>query len=277
MTSLSLGQYHDLTDEIRHPCERIAYRYLKTLSFSEIRYEPEGRNEPPDFLCDGCLAIEVRRLNQNFDEGHGQKGLEQISIPIKNGMSKLLASFGPPLQHQSWLVFCRFRRPIPEWKLLKAPIKRELKSFKANSNPEPFRRLICRNFELEFHKATKTFPNFFLPGGPIDRNAGGWITSELIRNLRICIADKEQKTANCREKYPVFWLVLVDRISDGIDNYDRQMLKKTELKHSFDKNRAARFFRSCVSIRDRWENIIRIIRSRRYGNPIDGILPCLMA
>lgn len=35
---------------------------------------------PPDFLVDGYLAVEVRRLNQNFDFGTRTKGLEQTSI-----------------------------------------------------------------------------------------------------------------------------------------------------------------------------------------------------
>ena len=47
--------------------ERIASEYLATLGFNDIQYEPDG-NVPPDFVLNKTIAVEVRRLNQNFVE-----------------------------------------------------------------------------------------------------------------------------------------------------------------------------------------------------------------
>jgi len=48
--------------------ERIVYQYLSYQGFSDVAYEPDG-NVPPDFLLNGRIAVEVRRLNQNEDTG----------------------------------------------------------------------------------------------------------------------------------------------------------------------------------------------------------------
>jgi hypothetical protein len=43
--------------------ERIAGEYLHRLGMGTVAYEPDGQ-VPPDFLIDGRIAVEVRRLNQ---------------------------------------------------------------------------------------------------------------------------------------------------------------------------------------------------------------------
>ncbi|MEZ4719401.1 MAG: hypothetical protein R2851_25450 [Caldilineaceae bacterium] len=55
--------------------ERKAYEdTFAAQGFENVVYEPDG-NIPPDFLVDERIAIEVRRLNQNFvdPEGYGKK------------------------------------------------------------------------------------------------------------------------------------------------------------------------------------------------------------
>jgi len=46
------------------PSETQARRYLEHLGCKDIVYEPDG-NVPPDFVVDGRIGVEVRRLNQN--------------------------------------------------------------------------------------------------------------------------------------------------------------------------------------------------------------------
>ena len=54
--------------------EKIVHDYLNYLS-NDIIYEPFP-NEPPDFLVDKRLAIEVRTLNQIHFDGQSNKSLE---------------------------------------------------------------------------------------------------------------------------------------------------------------------------------------------------------
>jgi len=47
-------------------------------------YEPDG-NTPPDFLVNGTIAVEVRRLNQNEIIESGHRGLEVTTFPLRDG------------------------------------------------------------------------------------------------------------------------------------------------------------------------------------------------
>ena len=62
-------------DEIR------ASQYLKTLQHSSLQYEPLG-NVTPDFVLDGKIAIEVRRLNKNYKNDEHLVRIENTEIPI---------------------------------------------------------------------------------------------------------------------------------------------------------------------------------------------------
>lgn len=69
------------SDELR------AKQYLQTLSHTKLEYEPLG-NVTPDFLIDGKVAVEVRRLNRNYkskNSGH----LVSIDAPIINDIEEL--------------------------------------------------------------------------------------------------------------------------------------------------------------------------------------------
>lgn len=62
-------------DELR------AKKYLQTLHYTTLEYEPLG-NVTPDFVIDGKIAIEVRRLNKNYISDNGLVHLEDVEIPL---------------------------------------------------------------------------------------------------------------------------------------------------------------------------------------------------
>ena len=74
--------------------EQLALTYLESLRLGPVTHEPDG-NVPPDFLIDGRIAVEVRRLNQNEAVANGHRGLEETAIPLNARLRKLLASLGP--------------------------------------------------------------------------------------------------------------------------------------------------------------------------------------
>ena len=63
--------------------------YLRHCGYEDIVYEPDGK-VPPDFLVNRRIAVEVRRLNQNFKHEGRIEGLEQVSIRLQMGMRNLL-------------------------------------------------------------------------------------------------------------------------------------------------------------------------------------------
>ena len=68
---------------------KIALDYLKSLGFSELVYEPKG-NVTPDFLLNGKIAIEVRRLNQHYLRNGVYEPLEELFYRIVPKVMKLL-------------------------------------------------------------------------------------------------------------------------------------------------------------------------------------------
>ena len=75
--------------------ENIVFTYLSHQGFTDVVYEPDG-NVPPDFLLDGRIAVEVRRLNQNEQMASGSHGLEEVAKPLWARMNRLVGSLGPP-------------------------------------------------------------------------------------------------------------------------------------------------------------------------------------
>jgi hypothetical protein len=60
--------------------ESLVRDFLLQRGYADIVYEPDGK-VPPDFLIDGRIAVEVRRLNQSYETGSRMRGLEEDSIP----------------------------------------------------------------------------------------------------------------------------------------------------------------------------------------------------
>jgi hypothetical protein len=55
-------------------------------------------------------------------------------------------------------------------------------------------------------------------GAVSDRDSGGWVTTELERNLQLCIDEKTAKMSAIRTKYAEWWLLLVDHINYGVED-----------------------------------------------------------
>jgi len=209
--------------------EKLVKAYLESLGLSNILYEPDG-NIPPDFLANHRLAIEVRRLNQNYDDGSGNglRGLEEVSIPLWDKVRSYLIGLGAAsAPEQSWWVFYSFGRPTPVWKDLKRELDALLLPFMECENPQPFEKRLnlSGEFEIRVDPASVPQPTFFRPGGHMDEQSGGWVLSEIAANLEHCINEKSEKISPYREKYPEWWLVLPDHIGYGLDEFDQKLLQ----------------------------------------------------
>ena len=217
--------------------EATAEQYLKHIGFKTVVYEPDG-NIPPDFLCDQRVAVEVRRLNQLETTTTGDpRGLEETAIPLLARLRRTLLDSGPPKNHShSWFVFFRFARPIPEWKKIGPKISAYLSSFRDGATADRKMRF-DKNFEVEVAAASKLINSqCFVLGGYSDRNSGGWLLAEMQSSLAICIPEKTLKISKVRHRYPEWWLVLVDHVGYGLDEFDRELFRdQVKAEHTWDK------------------------------------------
>ena len=218
--------------------ERLADQYLRSLSLGDVVYEPDG-NSPPDFLVGTDIAVEVRRLNQNYEFSDGSKhGLEQLAIPLWKRFKTYLPTLGQSADGECWYVRPDFRRPLEEWKTLRPLIDSELRGFMACPLRSQTTVQITPSLSLDLLRSGKDHGSFFLLGTSNDDDSGGWVMGEVERNLRLCIAEKEQKIEPYRSKYPEWWLVLADHIDYAMDDEDRPVFRAEvmpRIQHRFSK------------------------------------------
>ena len=206
--------------------EKSVFEYLTSHGFGAVVYEPDGK-VPPDFLIDGRIAVEVRRLNQNEKTATGHRGLEEVSKPLNALVEKALAAIGPPVDGASWFVFYSYRRPLPPWRKLDELLRNALREVRERPDLKTHKVRVANKMRLSFTRSSKVHPNLFVLGGWSDHDSGGFVISEMAQNLRICIAEKSLKVSRVRSRYSEWWLALDDRIGYGdLDEGDRNQLRK---------------------------------------------------
>ena len=213
-------------------CEQLAKVYLDTV-FPSVVFEPQGNSTTPDFACDGTIAVEVRRLNQNEFTSGSRRGLEETSITLSRRMKILLDSIGQPHPPKSWLVRYSFRRPIPKWKTLQRLVREALLTLDPSSTLEV---KIDRNFTISVLDAGDPHSKQFILGGYIDFDAGGLVGAEILKNVRTCIEEKSQTTAEYRHLYPTWWLLLVDLTGLAPGQEERKIVRcNLTIAHEWDR------------------------------------------
>ncbi len=208
--------------------ERTVNEYLTGLELGRVVFEPDG-NHPPDFLVNGRIAVEARRLNENEIVGGGHRGLEVTSKPLHQAVLKALAASGPADSTQSWFVHYSVRRPLPPWKIIETYLKDAVAEFRAHADDPPKMLRLGRSIRLEFQRASRSHDTLLLLGGYSDCDEGGFLVTDVIRNLRLCIAEKTKKVSRVRHKYSEWWLVLEDRIGYGALDADDVQAVRAEL------------------------------------------------
>lgn len=208
--------------------EQTVHRHLISLRLGEVEYEPDG-NVPPDFLVGGRIAVEARRLNQNEMTGDSFRGLEVTAKPLDAMVTKILAESGPPAE-RSWFVMYTMWRPLPPWKELEGLLREAVAEFRRCLPEPPTDMRLHRSLRLRFFPAAERHEALLILGGSTDHDSGGFVVSELVRNLELCISEKVRKITGVRHRYPEWWLAFEDRIAFGsLNGHDVAQLR-TSLK-----------------------------------------------
>jgi hypothetical protein len=214
--------------------ESIAETFLKSLGLGTVIYEPDG-NIPPDFLLDNRIAVEVRRLNENLNVGGQIQGLESEDISLGKVIRAALDGLGagPPGATKYYLKY-GFKRPLGSYKEIKRDVTDFLEQIRNGSGS--LRRDFASGAWIEAFAAPHPGGNQFRPAIVVDEDSGGLILQLLKDNIEHCAAEKSQKVAKYRSKYPKWWLVLLDHIDYALDDLDRQQFRADiKIVHSWDR------------------------------------------
>jgi hypothetical protein len=214
--------------------EKLALQYLESLGFKNIVHEPDG-NFPPDFLIDDKIGIEVRRLNQNYMSGDQNNGLEEIQFSLLHKIQNLLSEIKSNSFEKSYFISYTFRRPISLNSTV-SEMKRLLTEFAKNGTVIAGDYVIHDRFKFTIFPASKKHKQLFVLGGYSDHDSGGFVISEVNRNLEICANEKSRKIKDFRWKYPEWWLVLIDYIGYGLSAIDLSQLREIQkAEYDWDK------------------------------------------
>ncbi len=91
--------------------EKQVKAHLESRGFTDVIREPV-KDSTPDFLVNQKIAIEVRRLYENWFTESEVKGLEETAISLRKNILELLREFGKPVKDESWWVRFEFSRPV---------------------------------------------------------------------------------------------------------------------------------------------------------------------
>jgi len=212
---------------VRHPMdasEAIVEEYLRAQGFTDVVHEPDG-NVPPDFLLNGHIAVEVRRLNQHERAEDGHCGLEHVQVRVAGVLKKVCDSLGPAKSGPSWFVMCEYRRPLPPRKQLETLLAAALVGFVDPPGATSPSIQVAPHFQVQLVRASTPHCTRFILGAFSDHDSGGLVLSEMRRNLKICMEQKRRKVARVQTKYPVWWLALTDHIGHGLSAQERDQLR----------------------------------------------------
>jgi len=205
--------------------EEIVENYLKSLGFKDIVFEPDG-NIPPDFSIAGRIAVEVRRLNQNFFTEDEVQGLEKIRISLFKLLKTSTSEFDSQYKGNSYWVSIGFGRPIGSGKTVRRAIRKALTDFLIKPFPLPSRLKVTENIYLDIDVRSESVEGrVFIFAGGTDRESGGFKLAEFKKNFDHCMKEKSKKIRAHLEKYTSWWLVLVDRIAYGFDEGEKEEIK----------------------------------------------------
>jgi hypothetical protein len=205
--------------------ESIAFGYLENLEIGIPVYEPFGKR-PPDFSIDN-LAIEVRRLNQNYFKKGKVVGLENLEKVFPKIVEEVFRGLDPKYTGISYWVAVKFKRaPRQKMSNIKKELKYSLQQFLNVRVPLPYTMDVNNEIDITFYESTPFECKIFQIGSLMDYDSGGWVLSLYIENIKHSLQEKITKILPYKNDFQKWWLLLVDRIGFTFHEDEIDELKK---------------------------------------------------
>ena len=204
--------------------ETIAEKYLLSLGYENVVFEPDG-NKTPDFLLNGKTAVEVRKLNQHFARNGKIEALEQVKYKLIPMLDNMLKEFEGDSHDSSAFVCITYSRPADKIKQSINKIRKALLNHLPRINEQAAFQ-VTDTIKIELLPASKRHESAYVLGSMPDMDAGGFVVSEIYRNLQIVLEEKSKKISKLKHKYNEWWLILVDYIGYGLCERDIEQLRE---------------------------------------------------
>ncbi|MCY3628039.1 MAG: hypothetical protein OXG88_10420 [Gammaproteobacteria bacterium] len=208
-------------------------------------------DDPPDYIVENCIAVEVTRLNQRYNN---IKGVESVEFPLEDCLKDSINILGPPGNEGcSWVIDVEYDPDNPPTRFKKVVKPKIIEALKplTEAYDEKVKSTLCSKYSDDSHSTTsydhdlclylecgiwlqlveiQHKPERFILQG-ISDSQGILLVDEMSKRIDEIIHDKSErvKKRNNMEEYREWWLVLVDHIC-RIPNLQRHELDQIRNK-----------------------------------------------
>lgn len=202
--------------------ERVAEAWLRS---QKLNLNPQKNpDDPPDFLIEVKIAVEVTRLN--VDEESVLKPLERVFEEVLEEMSE---KYYRPDDSQGWWVGvdCDDDKGFPKKKRTREIILAAIEEVMGRDGSE-YPGYLDEDSGLDISFIRKdSGPKFsFMGVGP---NKAEWVLPETERRIRSRIKDKLERIQNRVDRHKAWWLLLVDQ-KNPVPNFGLSESEMEELR-----------------------------------------------
>lgn len=198
--------------------ESHAEQWLQSQGYTNIRFVTDTNDQPPDFIVNNSIAVEVRRLNLMFgDNNRGLEGVEEIlKRRIKSGLNN---AEQPPHGCKVFVSCDLFGIDLPDKNTIIQEVKKaasdyvELIKDSLCQGQRPIHSRVETYFgmSIRFDTLTNSASNQFeLMGVVAGIDDSGWVANDSIDNINRCIVEKTNKIRDKHGHYKEWWLILVE-------------------------------------------------------------------
>ncbi len=214
--------------------EQRAKHWLESKGYIDILDLSIANLDPPDFVVEQRIGVEVRRLNWMTDTTKTNRGVEELEKPLEVTITALLKeAVEPPGGYNVFLSCLLPHDCLPPTRVTRKQVSRAIDEFVdyLNKAMQPGRRphfswathLKC-GITIWFDAAlTSNTAKFELVDVEVAASMRGWVVKDTIDNINRCIQDKTEKVMKTGvHRYPEWWLVLVDHNVFAPDGWDEE-------------------------------------------------------
>ena len=181
--------------------ESHAEQWLQSQGYTNIRFVTDTNDQPPDFIVNDSIAVEVRRLNLMF--GDENKGLESVEKPLERYVRSGLEAAEPPLLGYKVYVSCDFLyTELPDKNMVIGEVEKATNRYvrRLNASIHHGTPLLHSSDETSFglimrfitgtNSASNEFELMSVVAGIED---SGWVAGDSIDNINRSVNEKTDK------------------------------------------------------------------------------------
>jgi hypothetical protein len=165
--------------------------YLLSLGLGKVKYEPRGKNTPPDFSLNGTIGIEATRLVQVIERNGVPINITEEVPKILQSFENAIASITNPKFSGSYFVMVDFFFPLDRRASAKL-IGKYLKNLSQESIVVPHEIKLSEALKIQIFASSKVFNTPFVHGGSNQVNGGGFVLDDIIAQSRQAIIRKQK-------------------------------------------------------------------------------------